>query len=327
MTAIAGCALDNQGIPSLTGPSELGLSLAISATPDILTQDGQSQATVRVVARGPNGQPLDKVSIRLDLRVNGQVVDFGTLSSKNATTAADGIATVTYTAPPTPPVGASEVLLEVLMTPVGELGSNSNYANATTRSVMIRLTPPGIIQPPNGTPVPRFIASPTGPRAGDPVFFDASTSTDSDGQIVDYSWNFGDGSTGGGVLTEHDYELAGTYNVTLTVTDDRGLKATSAPKEITVASSDAPTAEFTVSPESPAVGDLVSVNASLSTAAVGHTIVSWEWDFGDGSALVSSGGPQANHTYSTAGSFTIVLRITDNFGLTHAVAKSVTITP
>jgi hypothetical protein len=42
---------------------------------------------------------------------------------------------------------------------------------------------------------------------------------------------------------------------------------------------------------------------------------------------VSSGGPQANHTYSTAGSFTIVLRITDNFGLTHAVAKSVTITP
>jgi PKD repeat protein len=71
----------------------------------------------------------------------------------------------------------------------------------------------------------------------------------------------------------------------------------------------------------------VSVNASLSKAAVGHTIVSWEWDFGDGSALVSSGGPQANHTYSTAGSFTIVLRITDNFGLTHAVAKSVTITP
>ena len=50
--------------------------------------------------------------------------------------------------------------------------------------------------------------------------FDGSGSTDSDGTIVAYSWTFGDGTTGSGASVSHAYTQPGTYNVTLTVTDD-----------------------------------------------------------------------------------------------------------
>jgi len=70
MMAIAGCALDKQGAPSLTGPSELALSLTTTATPDVITQDGTSQSTIQIVARGPNGQPwTEPLQLRAEVRV------------------------------------------------------------------------------------------------------------------------------------------------------------------------------------------------------------------------------------------------------------------
>ena len=58
LVALAGCSLDKQPTPALAGPSELGLSLAITATPDIITQDGQSRATIHIVARAGRSQPV-----------------------------------------------------------------------------------------------------------------------------------------------------------------------------------------------------------------------------------------------------------------------------
>jgi PKD repeat protein len=57
--------------------------------------------------------------------------------------------------------------------------------------------------------------------------FDASGSSDSDGSIVSYSWDFGDGNSATGMTTTHNYAVAGSYAVALTVTDDTGDSKTS----------------------------------------------------------------------------------------------------
>ncbi|NIN65976.1 MAG: PKD domain-containing protein [Anaerolineae bacterium] len=72
-------------------------------------------------------------------------------------------------------------------------------------------------------PVASFTFQPAEPIVGETVTFDASGSYDPDGRIVSYSWDFGDGTTGSGVTAAHSYEAAGTYSVTLTVTDNDGL--------------------------------------------------------------------------------------------------------
>jgi len=71
------------------------------------------------------------------------------------------------------------------------------------------------------------VASFTSSADGLAVSFDASESSDPDGTITSYGWDFGDGKTGTGAKVSHTYAAAGTYQVTLTVTDDGGAKGTS----------------------------------------------------------------------------------------------------
>lgn len=79
-----------------------------------------------------------------------------------------------------------------------------------------------ITPPANTPPTASFTASMNG-LVG---HFDASASTDTDGTISSYAWNFGDGTTGTGQLDDHTFPAAGTYSVTLTVTDNDGAQAT-----------------------------------------------------------------------------------------------------
>lgn len=79
---------------------------------------------------------------------------------------------------------------------------------------------------PNAPPEPRFTWSPAFPLAGQEVVFDATPSNDSDGRIVRYTWNFGDGAI---VATNdsammHSYSEGGQYAVGLTVTDNEGAR-------------------------------------------------------------------------------------------------------
>ncbi len=316
----AGCGLDKQTAPSLAGPSGLGMSVTVTATPDIISQDGVSSSAIQIVVRDPNSQPMTGVSLRAETAVGGTVVDFGVLSSRTVSTGTDGRATITYVAPPPPPASvASDTIVTVLVTPVG-----NDFSNSLTRSVLIRLARPGVILPPNGAPVPKFFFSPTKPREFETVLFDASQSTD-DGQIVSYHWNFGDGATAQGIRVTHDFALVGTYNVVLTVTDNQGQSASTPPTPVDVAVSSKPTAAFTLSPTDPVAGTTVFVNAAASRPAAGFQIVSHAWDFGDGFKV--EGGSTASHAYATPGTYTIVLVITDSSGQTASVANTVTVKP
>jgi uncharacterized protein YceK len=95
-------------------------------------------------------------------------------------------------------------------------------------------------------PVANFTYEPYSPIVNQVVTFNASPSYDPDGTIVSYVWNFGDGSTGDGVVVSHTYASEGTYTVTLTVTDDDGLTNTTS-MEIQVSSSSSSTSEYTFS--------------------------------------------------------------------------------
>lgn len=66
--------------------------------------------------------------------------------------------------------------------------------------------------------------------------FDGSASSDSDGSISSYEWNFGDGNTASGSTASHSYGTDGTYTVTLTVTDDEGDTGISS-QDVTVSDS------------------------------------------------------------------------------------------
>lgn len=79
-----------------------------------------------------------------------------------------------------------------------------------------------------GLPIPSFTYSPSIPRIGANVTFDASASEDPDGYIVSYFWDFGDGtnSTEPDSITVHAYSAAGDYTVELTVTDNANLTNT-----------------------------------------------------------------------------------------------------
>lgn len=84
----------------------------------------------------------------------------------------------------------------------------------------------------NAPPVASFTSSCTGRTCS----FDATGSTDADGSISTFSWNFGDGTTGSGSTTSHTYSADGTFTVTLTVTDNGGAQDTESQSVMVTAS-------------------------------------------------------------------------------------------
>jgi PKD repeat protein len=138
-------------------------------------------------------------------------------------------------------------------------------------------------------------------------------SSDSDGIIKTYEWDFGDGSSGTGESASHTFTTAGTFPVVLRVTDDDGAQDT-AQKMVTVLPGEepggggtGPTATFTATPLVGAAPLTVTFNASASSYE-GHAITYYSWDFGDG---VTGTGITTIHTYSPATTTTyhVVLRI------------------
>ena len=189
----------------------------------------------------------------------------------------------------------------------------------TTQNVAVAATaPPGPL-----TAVITF--SPQSPSAGQTVFFDGSGSSSPSG-ITSYAWDFGDGTTASGVTVSHTFSAAGSYVVRLTVTATDGSTATTTQNVAVTSTAPAPSADpianFSFSPLAPAVDDLVSFNASSSSAAAGRTITSYSWTFGDNT---TGTGVTPTHTYTPSGSYTVVLTVTDDLGNTSTAANTVVV--
>jgi PKD repeat protein len=140
------------------------------------------------------------------------------------------------------------------------------------------------------------------------------TSTDSDGTIVSWLWDFGDGNTSTVQHPTHTYAAYGTYTVTLTVTDDDDA-TDSISKDVTLTGPTPPNADFTYTTD-------CLTACFTDTSTDDGTIVSWSWNFGDGNTSTEQ---NPCHTYAAAGTYTVTLTVTDDDSLTDSISKSVTV--
>ena len=142
------------------------------------------------------------------------------------------------------------------------------------------------------------------------VIFDAYGSTDDRG-IASYAWDFGDGTTATGVMPAAHTYTNGTYIVKLTVTDYFGNVGI-ALETITVGEATAPIAVIDVTDNDGVAPFYVIFSASQSSGCC--SIVSYDWNFGDGTP--NGTGMTIEHTYANAGTYIVVLIVTDSNGNT-----------
>jgi len=142
---------------------------------------------------------------------------------------------------------------------------------------------------------------------GDVISFDATNSTDKDGSITAFHWDFGDGKNTLGMTAVHVYDEHGIYNVTLTVTDDLGKKSIYVQ---TIVVNGLPRSIIGAEPEVQFIDEPIAFSADRSEDPDGH-LAAFLWDFGD-----ENGSTQPNpmHTYGAVGSYLVTLTVTDNRG-------------
>jgi PKD repeat protein len=160
------------------------------------------------------------------------------------------------------------------------------------------------------------------------VIFDAYESTDNRG-IASYAWDFGDGTTATGVMPAAHTYTNGEYIVKLTVTDYFGNVGIDL-VIITVGEAGAPTAVINVTPSQSGIAPFtVYFDASESSVddegegCGSCTIVSYSWNFGDGN---TGTGLTTSHTYTAAGTYTVILTVTDSNGHTGYDSIIITVT-
>jgi PKD repeat protein len=178
--------------------------------------------------------------------------------------------------------------------------------------------------PSNKTPTAAF-DDPTCPALT--CSFSGVPSTDADGTISSYAWDFGDPNSGAAnsattVDADHLFSAAGTYTVKLTVTDNGGATGTVS-KSVTVSiPAGSPTAAFTVS-----CSALDCTVLDASTDVVPGTITAWHWDFGDGQTSDVQSPPAHHYDVTTSTPFTVTLTVTDNDDLTGTATQTFNVSP
>lgn len=173
----------------------------------------------------------------------------------------------------------------------------------------------------NRAPTAKIVATPSFGAKNTLFRLSGLESDDPDGELVSYKWNFGDNTKKNGPEVEHAFATTGTFEVTLTVTDDEGATSVDV-KSVEVRDGIAPTVGFIVTPAS---GEEDSIfNFDAATSRDDGTIVEYRWDFGDGQ---TGKGQTIDHLYSSAGDFVVTLELTDDEGFKNAGQKKVKVKP
>lgn len=165
-----------------------------------------------------------------------------------------------------------------------------------------------------------FRFHPPSPTRFDEVCFTDQSTVEAGGRIVSWLWNFGDGTTSTEPNPCHRYRADGEYEVTLTVTSDEGVKK-SVTKRITVFTPPQTVkAAFRFEPEMPTIFD--EVRFFDETTLNRGEIVSWVWDFGDGTRAFE---PNPTHQYAADGDYTVTLTVVSDEGVEATTRRTLTV--
>ena len=252
----------------------------------------------------------------VDINAPGVNITSAWIGSNSATN------TISGTSMATPHVvGAIALYLEANPT-----ATPAQVATALTSNA----TPNKITGLPAGTPnlllYSAFLTSPpqasfSGGCGGLTCSFDGSSSTAQ--PSATYAWTFGDGSSASGLTVSHTYAAAGTYSVSLTVTDANGSNtATTSVTVSPAAQNQPPVARYTSNCSQP-LANQCAFDASTSTDDVG--IVSYNWNWGNGRPSETKTVKTAKNTWAAPGVYTVTLTVTDGGGLTNSVAQQITV--
>ncbi|MFO0597689.1 MAG: PKD domain-containing protein [Myxococcaceae bacterium] len=204
------------------------------------------------------------------------------------------------------------------------VGTDSG-GNSDTASVVVRVLPAN--QPPVVT-----ITAPannTQVSSGTSLAFTGTALDPEDGPLTGASirWSSSlDGTLGTGSPLNTASLSVGTHTITLAATDSGGRSGSaSITVTVTMSSANVPPIARLTGPTSGTTVDTLTFDGSTSTDSDG-SIVSWSFDFGDGTPPVTSAMTSASHVFATAGTFTVTLTVTDNRGATATATLTVTIT-
>ncbi len=142
---------------------------------------------------------------------------------------------------------------------------------------------------------------------GESIAFDGSSSSDEDGYVTKYLWDFGDASEGDGKTVEHAYDKSGKYQIELTVKDNSTSPCNFGKVSHEIWVNASPIAKAGKDRWA-AAGESVSFDGSASFDPDGK-VVNYFWDFGDGA---KGTGVTAQHTYSESGRYTVTLKVEDD---------------
>jgi len=159
-----------------------------------------------------------------------------------------------------------------------------------------------------GPTAPEVIST-SGPdelQAGESGTFEATINEDADEPLT-YTWNFGDGATGSGLLTNHTYSSAGEYQVVFTAENDARAARDTMMVNVTRPPQPARITTVNANPNPATEGESVRFSSNVR----GDSPLSYEWDFGDGN---SGSGQSSSHTYDEPGQYTVSLTASNDVG-------------